>query len=496
MVLFDDNYYASEEQFCRDLQKQDFNIRTNKSGVVLKCENGVAYTDISDKHTLLFGNTGSKKTRCFCIPSVFAIGSAGESIIVSDPKGEIFEKTSGYLSSVGYNIRVLNFRNPKLSECWNPLTVPYRFYMNGDKDKALEILMDLVCQFKAKIHSEKDIYWEEIASNMFFSIVLMLFEAADSEEEVNIASVIKIRDYLSSPKKEEQNIFWDLVNQFKNNIFIKAKLNSILSIKDVERTLDCVLSVFDSMFQDVLINRGLLSMISRSSFDYDEIFTQKTIMYLVIPDEKTTFHFLTSIFIKQMYEYLIDKSYTLGGKMPIRVNYILDEFSNLPTIKDMASMISAARSRNIRFFLIVQSAAQLEHRYKEEAKTIKSNCSTWIFLASREIELLNEISKLCGEVYIDGRGYRPLLSVSSLQCLTIDVEDSEVLILRNNLKPYISWVKDYLCYPQSNFHSIDLENTIKDNIKIFSVPKYMVKRIKSETYNTVGISDISLDDIM
>lgn len=103
---------------------------------------------------------------------------------------------------------------------------------------------------------------------------------------------------------------------------------------------------------------------------------------------------------------------------------------------------------------------------------------------------------MCGEVYIDGRGYRPLLSVSSLQCLTIYVEDSEVLILRNNLKPYISWIKDYLCYPQSNFHSIDLENTIKDNIKIFSVPKYMVKRIKSETYNTVGISDISLDDIM
>lgn len=481
MALFDDNYVLTDEQFCESLQKQEMHRNPKKSGIVFKCEDEYMYTDVSDKHTLLFGSTGSKKTRNFCIPSVFAIGSAGESMIVSDPKGEIYLRTSGYLSNLDYNIRVINFRDPSASECWNPLIIPYRYYKNGSKDKALEMAADLTSQIKERVHSERDMYWEDTAASLLFSIMIMIFEIAHSEDEVNFASIVKIRGYISSADKKEQDIFWDLVEQFKNNMFIKGRLNSILSIKNVERTLGSVLSVFDTMLQDVLINRERLSMLSHMTFEYAEIFTQKTIMYLILPDEKTTFHFLASVFIKQLYEYLIDKSYSLGGEMPIRVNYMLDEFSNLPYIKDMPAMISAARSRNIRFFIIVQSAAQLVCRYKEEAKTIKSNCANWIFLPSREIELLREISELCGQVYVDGRGYRPLFSISTLQCLQVGYEDSQALVLRNNMRPYVTWVKDFSFYPQAKFQPLDLKNNSFKDVKIVSVPQFMVEKLEKNS---------------
>lgn len=495
MALFDDNYFLSDEQFCRNLQKQGYESNPINSGIVLKCENDVLYTDVSDKHTLLFGSTGTKKTRNFCIPSVFSIGSSNESMLISDPKGEIYKRTSGFLSSEGYNIRVVNFREPHSSEYWNPLIIPYRYYKKGNEDKAMEFLADLTSQLKGRIHSQKDIYWEEAASNLFFSIVLMIFEIALSEDEVNFASVKKIREYISSPRKEEKEIFWDLVEQFKDNFFIKGRLDSIQSIRDVENTLGCVLTTFDTMMQDVFINKTLLSMISHMSFEYDELYTRKTVFYLIIPDEKTTFHFLASVFIKQLYEYLIEKSYIEGGKLPIRVNYILDEFSNLPSINDMPAMISAARSRNIRFFLIVQSLSQLEHQYKEEANTIKSNCSNWIFLPSREMALLKEISELCGEIFVEGRGYRPLFSITALQSLLVDNEYSEALILRNNMKPYISLVKDFSFYPQSKYEEQQQESKSMKSIKVISVPKFMVHQLQNEIENKTEKNTNLLDDL-
>lgn len=495
MALFDDNYILSDEQFCANLQKQGYESKPNNSGVVLKCENDVLYTDVSDKHTLLFGSTGTKKTRNFCIPTVFSIGSSDESMLISDPKGEIYKRTSGFLFNEGYNIRVINFRDRHSSEYWNPLTIPYRYYKTGNEDKAMELLADLTCQLKGRIHSQKDAYWEEAASNLFFSIVLMIFEIASSENEVNFASVKKIREYISSPQKEEKEIFWDLVEEFKDNFFIKGRLDSIQSIKDVEKTLGCVLTTFDTMMQDVFINKSLLSMVSHMSFEYDELYKQKSAFFIIIPDEKTTFHFLASVFIKQLYEYLIDQSYITEGKLPIRVNYILDEFSNLPSIKDMSSMISAARSRNIRFFLIVQSLAQLEYQYKEEANTIKSNCSNWIFLPSRETALLKEISELCGEIFVEGRGYRPLFSISSLQCLLVDDEYSEALILRNNMRPYVSLVKDFSFYPQSKYDAHIQEINSMKPVKVVSVPQFMVDQLQNKIENKIEKNTNLLDDL-
>ena len=202
------------------------------------------------------------------------------------------------------------------------------------------------------------------------------------------------------------------------------------------------------------IQPNLLRMLSVSEFDMDTLGEKPTAVFLIMPDEKTTYHRLVSLFIKQSYEYTIYSAQKQAGedgfilgKMPVRVNYILDEFSSLPTIKDFPAMISAARSRNIRFNLIMQSKHQLLQRYDQEAWTIQSNCNNWIFLTSRELDFLQEISELCGEV--TGQQKKSLLSVSDLQRL--DKDKGEVLILSGRLNPCIARLPDIDEYDKGKF---------------------------------------------
>jgi type IV secretion system protein VirD4 len=147
-----ENRLATEDEFIRNLSSQDVNDDCETSGVPFYYKGGKVYTDISDSHTLIFGNTGSKKTRNFCIPSVYMIGMAGESMIISDPKGEIYRNTSGFLADKGYSVKVLNLRNPEKSSRWNPLLLPYRYYKNDNTDKAIELISDFCLQLKAQVH--------------------------------------------------------------------------------------------------------------------------------------------------------------------------------------------------------------------------------------------------------------------------------------------------------------------------------------------------------
>jgi type IV secretion system protein VirD4 len=145
---------------------------------------------------------------------------------------------------------------------------------------------------------------------------------------------------------------------------------------------------------------------------------KKTALYIVVPDERSTYHFIVTSFVKQCYELLITEAQKeINKSLPVRVNFVLDEFSNTPAISDMPAMITAARSRNIRFYLVVQSMHQLVKRYGLDSETIKGNCENWVFLASKELNLLEELSKMCGNTlnYEPHEFIRPLINVSELQ---------------------------------------------------------------------------------
>lgn len=481
-----ENRLATEKEFISKLSKQNVNEDCSSSGIPLYYKNGTVYTDASDSHTLIFGNTGSKKTRNFCIPSVYTIGMAGESMIISDPKGEIYRNTSGFLSHKGYSIKVLNLRNMEKSSRWNPLMLPYHYYKNGDTDKAVEMVSDLCMQLKAQVHSDKDLYWENQAMDLLLGMILMLFECESDENKVHMESIQRLRMYIEveSSTEPKSSVFWDLIRSFPTSSFVRYKLASVYSLRNVEKTLNCVISTMDSMMRSFIFNKKLMNLMSTSEISFSDISDKKTALYLITPDEKTTFHFLVSVFVKQCYENLIDTAQNYDtGSLPVRVNFILDEFSNFPKIADMPAMISAARSRNMRFLLVVQSKQQLLTEYGDDAETIKSNCKNWIYLSCRELNLLKEIEELCGVVNIDGRQY-PLLTITQLQKLKIGWEDSQALILRSGIAPFISWVKDFSVYPQAEYEEYCLPSTKCRPSSCFSVIKCVRNRLSDELKNS------------
>lgn len=210
-------------------------------------------------------------------------------------------------------------------------------------------------------------------------------------------------------------------------------------------------------------------MLTGNTFDISNFGHKKTAVYIIVPDEKTTYHFLVTTFIKQVYEILIGEAQkTRDRTLPVRVNFVLDEFCNIPKIPDMLSMISAARSRNMRFYLVVQGLHQLRSRYGEDAETIKGNCENWVFLTSKELSLLNEISELCGSVYTSDNRYRRLISVSELQRL--DKEKGEALIMHSRQYPIITEIADIDMYPMFGKKSTVKLNKIKMPLgDIFSI---------------------------
>jgi len=223
-------------------------------------------------------------------------------------------------------------------------------------------------------------------------------------------------------------------------------------IQGSEKTFMNLQASFTGPMQIFTVQQSLMRMLSTNQIDFREMGTRKTVLYIIMPDEKTTMHRLISLAIKQCYEVLIDTAQRCPGmKLPYRVNFLLDEFSNLPAIPDMSSMISAARSRNIRFYLVVQSMHQLISKYGDDAHTIRGNCNDWVYLTSRELSLLQELEELCGR---DPQTRIPLISVSQLQRL--DKNRGEALVLCGRLYPYLSRLADIDSYPFAHMESASL----------------------------------------
>ena len=437
--------------------------------------------DSSDAHTLIIGSTGSKKSRLVVMPTIHILGKAGESMIVSDPKAEIYGRTANVLLNEGYKIEVINLRNPSYGNAWNPLSIPYSFYKNEDIDKACEFVNDISTNLMLSEKSSKDPYWDYSAGDLFFGLTLLLFKYCKhmkiNEDYVNISNLLKLRKHIFRLQNLKSSLFWNLI---EDDDIISSSLLGTIEAPD--KTQACILSTFDEKMRCFMIQPSLLEMLSNNSISMDCISEKKTIIYLIMPDEKTSYHKLITLFIKQSYEYLIYKAQVnIDGKMKIRVNYILDEFSSLPTIKDFPAMITAARSRNIRFNLVIQSKHQLIERYKEETETIQSNCNNWIFFTSREIKLLEELSMLCGK-RADGEKY--VIPLASLQ--HFNKSRGEALILSGRLYPFISTLADIEKYDNGKYLFLEFEKerrnrytTIDFNIK----SELDMEQIKNEQIN-------------
>ncbi|MCM1261551.1 MAG: type IV secretory system conjugative DNA transfer family protein [Butyrivibrio sp.] len=416
-----------------DLEKEDY----LSGGVPLIVQDGKAYVDTGDSHTIIFGATGSKKTRLLGMPMVEILSGAGESFVITDPKGEIYEKTVCNVEQRGYRVFCLNLRDFREGNTWNPLALPYDFYHNGEKSKAVEMASELSTMIIGD--DMKEPFWTNSAADVLTGFMLILLEKA-KRDECNIKSLSTLwSQYLDSRKE-----VLGAVKALFGESLIKRKLGTLDN--NSERTVGSIEAVVATGINKLVANEEFVEFLSQDGLEFDSVIGKKTAIYLIIPDENAFTHFVASLFLKQLYEVLIKSAQKQPGcRLPVRMNYIIDEFANIPRINNMDSMITASRSRNIRFYLIVQSKMQMKNKYGDIAFVICDNCSNWIYLYSKDYELLNEISRLCGDVIYDNNVVMPLISEFELQHLS--KEEGEALALSGRNCPCIVNLADIDEYP-------------------------------------------------
>ena len=259
-----------------------------------------------------------------------------------------------------------------------------------------------------------------------------------------------------------------------------AYTNASGTIMAPSETKGSIISVFKQKIKLFATRENLSEMLSHSDFELSSIGEKPTALFIVIQDEKKTYHSLVTILLKQCYETLIATAQKHGGKLPVRTNFLLDEFANMPPLKDITTMITAARSRQIRFTMIIQNFAQLDQVYgKENAETIKGNCGNTIYLITTELKALEEISKMCGEVKSkkdDKTASTPLVTISDLQRM----KQFEVIILRMRKNPFkTKFVPYYQMEFGKKYTKADYPHREKQEVHTFDLREY-VKQKKKE----------------
>ena len=470
--------WLSEEELKKELKQVNVQDKTATAGGIPLINDGKKmWVDDGEGHNLIIGSTGAGKTQVAIFPLVHSLAKHDESMIITDPKGEIYETTAEMLKKRGYNVVLLNFRNPQQGSGWNPLHLPYKYYKEGNSDKANELTDDLA---KNILYDENnkgnDPFWENTSADYFSGICLGLFEDA-KENEINLNSVnlfTTIGEDKCGPNSTYSNEYFRLTKDPTSPAYVSASS----TISAPNETKGSILSVFKQKIRLFASRENLSEMLSHSDFEFEDIGKKKTAVFIVIQDEKKTYHSLVTIFLKQCYETLVDYAQKCGGKLPYRTNFILDEFANMPPLKDVDAMVSAARSRRMRFYFVIQNYAQLSEVYgKEKGNTIKGNCTNIIYLISSEIDALEEISKACGEIKVktdkkdkDGKAIeetRPLITISDLQTLKM----GEIILLRLRMPPFrtklklnyqIDWKDDcekatYPAREKQPLHTFDLK---------------------------------------
>ena len=410
-------------------------------------------------HALVIGATGSGKTTTFINPMIQLIGATncGSSMIMTDPKGELFDLHSGFLKSRGYNVMVLDLRDTYSSSRWNPLEPIWDAYqeylelgsgivahvdamsdypdlkrMDGEGkedepwiewkgrayldaghckddvsverqkiyDAMYEDLSDLVSGL-IPVQNEKDPLWEKGARSIVQATCLaMLEDSADpnldmTKEKFNLFNV-------SKALTDNTNNYQNLKDYFEG----RGKLSQAYQLsRQVLSAPEATLGSYMSITMDKLSlfnDRGLCSLTSATDIKAEKFAYEPTALFLKIPDEKDTRHALASLFILSTYKALIKVATDLPGQtLPRNVYFIMDEFGNMPKIDKFGQMITVGRSRKIWFSMVVQSFVQLTNVYgKEVADIVIGNCGVKMFIGSNDIDTCKMFSEMCGNMTV------------------------------------------------------------------------------------------------
>ncbi len=329
----------------------------------------------------MLDGSGAGKSATYSKPNAYQrLGS----YVFTDPKGELYDDTAGFLKSNGYEIKVLNLVNPANSDGYNPLA-----HINSELD--VDVIANTVVKGQKSEGGSADPYWDDMAEMLLKSLIYYLIATRPPEEQ-NLASCAEM--VRAASNNGGSNLLSEMINTLPYDhparmYYKSVELASDKTYSSILSSLQSKLGKFDS--------KEIAEVTSTDTINFEDIANKKTALYVISSDTHTAYDFLLTIFFSQLIQQLYDFADKNGGKLKVPCFFILDEFANIGKIPDFDKKISTSRSRKISFSVILQNLDQLEAIYEKSHETIVGNCDTHVFLGSNSFKTVEYFSKELGE---------------------------------------------------------------------------------------------------
>lgn len=381
------NEYTDFEHGSSDWSKngEQYTVLNNKKGIILAENNYLPVDKRGNVNVLVVGGSGSGKSASYSIPNAYQLLG---SYVFTDPKGELYDRTAGYLKSKGYEIKVLNLVKPQYSDGYNPL-------MHISSEIDVDVIANTIVKGQKTGDGGSDPFWDDSAEMLLKALIYYLM-ATRPEEEQNLASCAEL--VRAANTNGGSNLLTELISKLPYDHPARMNYKSIEIAP--EKTYSSILSTLQSKLGK-FDSKEIAELTSTDTINFEEIGNKKTAVYVISSDTHTAYDFLLTIFFSQMIQQLYNYADDNGGALKVPTYFILDEFANIGKIPDFDKKISTSRSRKISFSVILQNLDQLEAVYEKSYETIIGNCDTHVFLGSNSYKTVEYFSKALGEKTIE-----------------------------------------------------------------------------------------------
>lgn len=427
-----------------------------------------------NKNILVIGGSGSGKTRFFCKPSLL---QAHSSYVVTDPKGTLLPEVGTFLRRKKYRIKCLNLINFKKSMKYNPLA-----YIRSEKD-ILKLVNALIMNTKGEGEKSGEDFWVK-AERLYYSALIGYIWYEAPEEEKNFITLLDLINASEAREDDEEYqspvdlLFAELEEKEPEHFAVKQyrkfKMAAGKTLKSILISCGARLAPFDI--------KELRDLMETDELELDTLGDQKTALFVILSDTDSTFNFVAALMYSQLFNLLCDKADDFyGGRLPVHVRLILDEFANIGQIPNFDKLIATIRSREISAAIILQSQSQLKTIYKDAADTIVGNCDSTLFLGGKEKSTLKEISELLGKETIDlynqsenrgsqishGLNYQKLGKELMSQDELAVMDGGKCIFMLRGVRPFLSEKYDLTKHPNYKY------TADADPKNVFDMERYM-----------------------
>ena len=364
---------------------EQYQVLSNKKGIILAEDNYLPVDKRGNVNVLVVGGSGSGKSASYSIPNACQLLG---SYVFTDPKGELYDKTAGFLKANGYEIKVLNLVKPQNSDGYNPL-------MHISSEIDVDVIANTIVKGQKNDTSGSDPFWDDSAEMLLKALIYYLM-ATRPEEEQNLASCAELVRAANS--NGGSNLLSELMSKLPYDHPARMNYKSIEIAP--EKTYSSILSTLQSKLGK-FDSKEIAELTSTDTINFEDIGNKKTAVYVISSDTHTAYDFLLTIFFAQMIQQLYNYADENGGALKVPTYFILDEFANIGRVPDFDKKISTSRSRKISFSVILQNLDQLEAIYEKSYETIIGNCDTHVFLGSNSYKTVEYFSKALGEKTIE-----------------------------------------------------------------------------------------------